>query len=390
MSGLAFLSLVVVVVLVLTLLCFRVWFKHSAFLIPGIAWVASLLVVYFNTSIRILYFDHSKLASVVVPALSIIVCIAAFKVAIASFLNPLRTTINTLKRLERGNLVADERNDAWKASARNTELDLLYRTTQQIRARFSHLVAGIDQAASTVEDGAGTLTDATNSLTERTNVQASGTEQIAETLQTIAATMGHNAQQASSASQNNLEMRNAMEQHTKQVDQNLEAIRGLESKSKAIMEIANQTNILALNAAVEAARAGEAGRGFAVVATEVRKLAAISRQTADEMRSLIAGAVHTASMANESLQTSIALLDKNTDLATQLLQGATQSNEAVQSITGTLKSLNVSAQQVAGIAEELRVQSTQNKEATTTLRGIVGQFELNDADAQRASAMPQA
>ncbi len=302
MSGLAFLSLVVVVVLVLTLLCFRVWFKHSAFLIPGIAWVASLLVVYFNTSIRILYFDHSKLASVVVPALSIIVCIAAFKVAIASFLNPLRTTINTLKRLERGNLVADERNDAWKASARNTELDLLYRTTQQIRARFSHLVAGIDQAASTVEDGAGTLTDATNSLTERTNVQASGTEQIAETLQTIAATMGHNAQQASSASQNNLEMRNAMEQHTRQVDQNLEAIRGLESKSKAIMEIANQTNILALNAAVEAARAGEAGRGFAVVATEVRKLAAISRQTADEMRSLIAGAVQTASMANESLQ----------------------------------------------------------------------------------------
>ncbi len=62
----------------------------------------------------------------------------------------------------------------------------------------------------------------------------------------------------------------------------------------------------------------------------------------------------------------------------------------MQSITGTLKSLNVSAQQVAGIAEELRVQSTQNKEATTTLRGIVGQFELNNADAQRASAMPQA
>ena len=66
-----------------------------------------------------------------------------------------------------------------------------------------------------------------------------------------------------------------------------EAVKEIGGTLQLISEISSSTNLLALNASIEAARAGEAGKGFAVVASEVGNLANSTKQSLDEVETVI-------------------------------------------------------------------------------------------------------
>ncbi|HEX4880177.1 MAG TPA: methyl-accepting chemotaxis protein, partial [Limnobacter sp.] len=112
----------------------------------------------------------------------------------------------------------------------------------------------------------------------------------------------------------------------------------LAKMASSVEALAAKTNLLALNAAIEAARAGEEGRGFSIVADEVRKLSMLSAETGLKIRERVQHIAQAAKRAGE---------------------GATRMQNTDQLVL---------------------------KQASTTMEGVVQQFEQVTTPLQHASA----
>ena len=165
---------------------------------------------------------------------------------------------------------------------------------RDITTSLSTAMRDIDSNAESVRKGATDLAGASQVLAEGATDQASAIEELTATMTDISEKIHNNAENAEKVRVIVEAMNNQVLASNDQMKCNTEAMAKIRDASdriaeiiSSIEEIASQTNLLALNASIEAARAGEAGKGFAVVAQEVGNLANSTKESLDEVETVI-------------------------------------------------------------------------------------------------------
>lgn len=139
-----------------------------------------------------------------------------------------------------------------------------------------------------------------------------------------------------------------------------------------IKEISSSTNLLALNASIEAARAGDAGRGFAVVASEVGNLAGNTKQSLEEVESVI-------TRVNSNVNDIMLQVEEN---SRKLEQQNEQFNRVFKEMQEMTKLLNVSFDAISEMGDARKKQAeviqntvTINQDIADNIQSENGQFE---------------
>jgi methyl-accepting chemotaxis protein len=300
----------------------------------------------------------------------------------ATFVTRMLDVDNALRSIAAGDLTADVR--------LLSERDTLGKSLKGMSGNLNKMFSEIRNSSAQVSVGARQIADGAQSLAQGASEQASTVDELSNAIAGITGKTKSNAGMAGEAARLADRIRGSAETGSRQMDEMMEAVKGINTASqsigkviKTIDDIAFQTNILALNAAVEAARAGEHGKGFAVVAEEVRNLASKSAEAAKDTGAMIQNSVEKADLGvriaaetASSLSEIVAGINESTGLIMEIAKSSEEQSEEITKINAGIDQVARVVQQNSATAEESAASSQEMSSQSGILEKLISQFRL--------------
>jgi methyl-accepting chemotaxis protein len=267
-------------------------------------------------------------------------------------------------------------------------------TTEEILATSGRYEAGAAEQASSLDETSATTEELARSARQIAENAGSVAEIAQRTL--VAAEGGQGSAVAFLASMSR--MRNDNQAIASAVTRLNKRVQQIGKIVEFINGVADKSDLLALNAELEGTKAGEVGRGFSLVAAEMRRLAENVLESTKEIEGLIEEVREASRAAVAATEGGVRATDTGTSLAQQvseslrqILDLASQTSDAVRSISLATQQQQTGTDQLADtMADILRItQQSLNatKQVSTAngdllvlaldLRNVVERFHIN-------------
>lgn len=321
---------------------------------------------------------------------------------------PVTALAGAAKQIAGGNLTVDDLNVKNKDEIRELaqsfnqmkqNLRVLIRkvseSSEQVAASSEELYASSEQSTNAANQVASSVQDISGSA----DVQMKSMEENKKAMDETAIGLQRIAESASTVSETSMEVLRDAEKGNQVINQTVQQMEGINQSVQSaaaviqelgenskqigqiievISDIANQTNLLALNAAIEAARAGEDGKGFAVVADEVRKLAEQSKQSSEQIATLIQN-------IQQNTIHAIDVMDKGTKEVESGLEIVAQAGQAFHHILNSIQQVTGQVQKVSVATEEISASTQQLTASVEQLTTISSNISMNTQEVASAS-----